>query len=120
MADVQHVVPSARLTLKKNTSLVIVDMVHQPDPETFSKRAGMTISVAALSSTTLNLGSISTARFVFLKTDKTVTVKFNADANGIVVTAEGVILMAGVTVTSIAVHNLHATDTAIVRYEVTD
>ena len=121
MADVYTADFSARLQLKKNSGVIIRDVIHQPDEKVMTQEAGQAgLSIAAMSSATLGQGSISTVRNFMLITDQPVTVKFNGSANGIVVNADGCLAYFNATITAIVVENNHATNVATVEYGLSD
>jgi len=107
--------------LVKNTGSVLVDQQFAPDPATYSKHAGMAISIAPSASVTLSLGGIVAVRNILLQSDTKCTVKVNAQASGLALVGTNMVYSAySASLTQVVVTNNHTTNTASIQYIVTD
>jgi hypothetical protein len=121
MADVFAAETQARIRLTRNTNREILNLPFHPDPSTFTEFVSSKLTITATATQTLPLGTISTARRIWIKADKDITVKFDGNGTGASYTGTNVLCyMVGCEVTQIDVTNDDAVDDAQVQYVVTD
>lgn len=121
MADVIQVKPQARVTIQKNTGVVLYDQQFAPAASTYTSHVGQAITVGTNTSVTLSIGNIAAVRNVLLQADNACTVKVNAQSSGVPLVGTNSVWVAySTSLTAIKVVNASLTNRVTVNYLVTN